>query len=627
MPSQQNGHVPASQTEPAAGTETKKSSTDNLSSSDPAGSADAFADPSASQVYRRLMGYTKQYRSVFGIGIFGYFLYANTQWFWAELLKYIAESLDAGNYDARHWIALAIPGIFFIRGVGTFLGNYGLAYVARNVVHDLRVAMFEHLLTLSPAYYRQSPTSRVLSKMTYNTEQVAFASSDALKTLAQEGFTVLGLMVYLLYLNWQLSLIFLGIAPVIGWSVNFTSARLSRLSSQIQSSVGDVTHATSETINGYDSVKIYSAEAYEGKRFSEYSRNNLRQYLKLVVTQSINTPVVQMVVACMLALVIWLALNPALFGALSVGEFMAFITAAGLLAKPIRQLTQVNSPLQNGIAGARSVFELLDSAPEQDTGTTELKAPRGEITFDAVSFRYPGAEAETLKQVSLSVAPGKTVAIVGASGSGKTTLINLLPRFMEPTEGRILFDGEPVSALTLRSLRSHISIVNQNIYLFNESVRHNIAYGELQNCSDAQIWAAAEAAQAREFIERLPQGLDTLVGAGGVQLSGGQQQRIALARAVLKNAPVLILDEATSALDQNAEQYVQRALEVLRQDRTTFVVAHRLSTIQSADLIVVLEAGQIVEQGTHESLIAQAGVYAQYVASGSGQRSPVGVPH
>lgn len=619
MPSQQDSHTSAAKIAP----ESQTAPTSEVPIKSDAEDLSSASEPGAMQIYRRLMGYTKNYRSVFGIGIFGYFLYANTQWFWAELLKYIAESLDAANYDARHWIALAIPAIFFIRGVGTFLGNYGLAYVARNVVHDLRVAMFERLLTLSPAYYRQNSTSHMLSKMTYNTEQVAFASSDALKTLAQEGFTVLGLMVYLLYLNWQLSLIFLAIAPVIGWSVNFTTARLSRLSRQIQSSVGDVTHATSETIHGYDSVKIYSAEAYEGERFSQYSRNNLRQYLKLVVTQSISTPVVQMVVACMLALVIWLALNPALFGALSVGEFMAFITAAGLLAKPIRQLTQINSPLQNGIAGARSVFELLDSIPEEDTGTTQLQAPRGEIIFDAVSFRYPGAENDTLRQVSLTVSPGKTVAIVGASGSGKTTLINLLPRFMAPTEGQILFDGNPISSLTLSSLRSQISIVNQNIYLFNESVRHNIAYGELQSCSDAQIWAAAEAAQAREFIERLPQGLDTVVGAGGVQLSGGQQQRIALARAVLKNAPVLILDEATSALDQNAEQYVQQALEVLRQNRTTFVVAHRLSTIQSADLIVVLEEGQIVEQGTHESLMTKGSVYAQYVASGAGRSSPI----
>ncbi|MEJ2668853.1 MAG: ABC transporter transmembrane domain-containing protein [Gammaproteobacteria bacterium] len=283
-------------------------------------------------MYGRLLRYTKQYRPVFFVGILGYFVYANTQWFWAELLKFMADALNAKDFDARHLIALLIPTIFLVRGVGTFLGNYGLAYVSRHVVHDLRLAMFQRLLHLGPAYYQQNAAGRLLSKMTYNTEQVAFASSEALKTILQEGFTVFGLMAYLLYLNWKLSLIFFAIAPIIGWSVNFTSARLNRLSTQIQSSVGDVTHATSETINGYESVKIYSAESWEGERFAKSSSNNLRQSLKLVVTQSINTPVVQMIMGIMLSMVIWLALNPAIFEPLTVGDFMAFITATGLLA-------------------------------------------------------------------------------------------------------------------------------------------------------------------------------------------------------------------------------------------------------------------------------------------------------
>ncbi|MEJ2743311.1 MAG: lipid A export permease/ATP-binding protein MsbA [Gammaproteobacteria bacterium] len=539
---------------------------------------------SAYQVYGRLLRYTKQYRPVFFVGILGYFVYANTQWFWAELLKFMADAF--------------------------------LAYVSRHVVHDLRLAMFQRLLHLGPAYYQQNAAGRLLSKMTYNTEQVAFASSEALKTILQEGFTVFGLMAYLLYLNWKLSLIFFAIAPIIGWSVNFTSARLNRLSTQIQSSVGDVTHATSETINGYESVKIYSAESWEGERFAKSSSNNLRQSLKLVVTQSINTPVVQMIMGIMLSMVIWLALNPAIFEPLTVGDFMAFITATGLLAKPLRQLTQVNAPLQSGIAAARSVFEVLDLEEESDRGELELLAQQGHVVFENVTYRYPEANEAVLKGINLTVEPGQTVAIVGASGAGKTTLIKLLPRFITPDSGRILIDGQAIEAVTLASLRHKISIVNQHIYLFNDSIRHNIAYGELQEASDAEIWAAAEAAQAKTFIERLPDGLDTRVGPEGTQLSGGQQQRIALARAVLKNAPILILDEATSALDQSAEQYVQAALDVLRKNRTTFVVAHRLSTIQSADLIVVLQDGEIVEQGDHHTLMNAQGAYAAFVASG-----------
>lgn len=567
-------------------------------------------DPTGWQTYRRLLSYTRSYIRYFLLGAFGFFVYAQTQWVWAEIIEYLVKVIESGDYHMRGAIALAVVVVFMVRGVGSFLGNYGISYVARQIVHRLRVDLFKQMLNLPVSYYHAQNSGHLLTRITFNIEQVASASSDAFKTLIQEGFTVLGLLVYLFYSNWKLSLLFVLIAPLIAAVVHFATKRLYRISRRIQESMGDVTHVASESISAYPLVKSFGGEQYEAKRFARASNQNMDQGLKLVVAQSINTPLVQLLVALAMAGIIWFALTPGLFGELHAGSFLAYITAAGLLTKPIRQLTQINSSLQRGIAGARSVFEMLDLAIENDSGDYTSRCVRGDIVFDAVSFQYAKESKEVLQGVTLFVQAGQKIALVGRSGGGKSTLVNLLPRFYAPTQGCILLDGIDLSAYRLDSLRSQIAWVSQKVSLFNDTLRHNIAYGELSEVTEDLLWQAIDAAALRSWIESLPLGLDTLVGEDGVQLSGGQRQRIAIARAILKNAPILILDEATSALDNETEKQIQVALEALMQGRTTFIIAHRLSTIVSADLIVVMDQGCIVEQGTHTQLLRQQGLYA-----------------
>lgn len=563
------------------------------------------------QIYKRLLGYTREYWFAFTIGILGFLIYAMTQLGWAELMEYIVDAVESRDSEARNTIALAIAGIFFIRGIGSFLGAYGIAYVARNVVHTLRVDMFNRMLNFNTSYFDNQSAGHILSKYTYDVEQVAAATSDAFKVVVQEGFTVLGLLTYLFYKNWKLSLLFIAIAPIIGLVVNIASKRLRVVSGRIQDSIGDVTHVASETINGFNVVKTFGGETYEHERFVGVSKNNLRQSLKLVVTNSISTPIVQLLVAISLATLIWLALYPEFFGNTSTGEFLAFITAAALLAKPIRMLTQVNTIIQRGIAGGRSVFELLDVELETDEGKKQVDRVKGELEFQSVSFRYTDHGEEVLKNLSFKIEPGETLALVGRSGSGKSTLVSLIPSFLKASEGTVLLDGLPLSDYQLESLRQQIAIVSQKVTLFNDTVAQNIAYGTLQDASKEDIEAAAVAAHAMEFISEMPDGLDTEVGQDGVQLSGGQRQRIAIARAILKNAPVLILDEATSALDTESERLIQDALTQVVKDRTTIIIAHRLSTVEKADRIIVLDKGAIVEQGSHQELIAKEGVYYQ----------------
>ncbi|CAN1536861.1 MdlB ABC-type multidrug transport system, ATPase and permease components [Burkholderiaceae bacterium] len=560
-------------------------------------------------VYVRLAAYLRQDWKILMVGLLGFAVYAATQAGAAWWLEQFVNAVEQNRFDQRGYLAGLILAVFFVRGVGWLFGSYSFAHVARSLVNRLRTQMFDHLLVLPSIYYQRHSTAELTSKLIYNAEQVTGAATGALKTVISEGLTVLGLFGYMLYLNWRLTLLFMAILPLIGWVVRFASKRLRRLSQNIQSSVSDISASASEAIHGYQVVRIFGGAQAERERFGQASERNRRQFMKLVVTDSVSTPVVQMLVAGVVALLTYLAMSPSFLGAMSTGAFIAFISTAAMMAKPVRSLTEVNATIQKGIAAADSFFSLFDEAPEVDTGDVKLGKAQGDIVFDRVGFTYPNATAPAIRSVSLHVPAGSTVALVGRSGSGKSTLSSLIPRFFDVSEGQIRLDGQAIDRYTLESLRQQIALVNQQVVLFEGTIAANIAYGALASASPEAIAQAADAAQVTEFTQHLPDGLNTMVGENGLLLSGGQRQRIAIARAILKDAPILILDEATSALDSESERHIQRALEHLMQNRTTLIIAHRLSTIEKADQIVVMEHGQVLEQGTHHELLALGGHY------------------
>ncbi|WP_404418491.1 lipid A export permease/ATP-binding protein MsbA [Marinospirillum sp.] len=560
--------------------------------------------------YKRLLKYVRPYWPIFLLSVLGYAIYAGSSTAFAHILKMLVDSIEQGMEDKRLFFPLVVVGIFALRGVGTFLGTYFMAHIARQLVHHLRMDLFKSFLVLPARFYDQHSSGHLVSRLTYNVEQVTGAATKAVTVLLREGLFVIGLMGYLLWTNWALALIFVAVSPVIGLTVNYASKRFRKLSRRIQNSMGDVTHVASEAISGYRVVRSFGGSDFEYQRFSKASDYNRRQAMKMALTKAVNTPVVQLIVAAALGFLVWLALSPELMGNMTPGEFIAFLTAASLMAKPLRQLTEINNEIQKGLAAAQDVFVFLDMPAEPDTGTKTLQRAQGEVVFEQVSFRYGDDQPLALKKINFHVKPGEMIALVGRSGSGKSTLASLIPRFYEVSEGQILLDGIPVQELTLTSLREQIAIVTQQVTLFNDTLAANIAYG-MKEPSREQIEAAAKAAYVMDFVDKLPDGLDTLVGDNGVLLSGGQRQRIAIARAILKDAPILVLDEATSALDTESERYIQKALEYVMQDRTTFVIAHRLSTIENADRILVVSEGEITEEGSHEELIGQNGIYAQ----------------
>lgn len=562
------------------------------------------------QSYKRLLSYLKSYKKFFLLGVVGFILNAQTEWAGAQLIKFVINAIQEKNQADKNFFPLLVIGVFFFRGIGTFMGNYYLSLVARNVVYTLRKELFDKLLVLPNHYYHLHSAGHLSAKLIYDVEQVTGAATEALKTIVRDGFVVIGLLGYLFYTNWRLSISLLVIGPIVAVLVKTASKRFRKLSHKIQHSMGDVSHIVNETINGFAVVKSYGGQTFERERFDAASKENLKQSMKMVITASINTPLVQFLMAMSMGVVVWVALQPHILGDASAGTFVAYITAAGLLSKPVRSLTDVNEKIQRGIAAAQSVFELLDTPIEPDHGTYTATRVQGHIEIKNLSFRYPTGEA-VLHNINLTIQAGQTVALVGRSGSGKSTLVSLLPRFYDVTDGQILLDGHPLAEYTLANLREQMASVSQKVVLFDNTIQHNIAYGALSQKSLLEIEAAAKAAYAHEFIDKLPESYQTRVGQDGTQLSGGQRQRLAIARALLKDAPILILDEATSALDNESEFYIQEALETVMKNRTTLVIAHRLSTIEKADVIVVLEAGRIVETGTHLELLAKGSVYAQ----------------
>ncbi|MDX9706336.1 MAG: lipid A export permease/ATP-binding protein MsbA [Azospira sp.] len=591
----------------------------------------ASAPASSLKIYLRLLGHVRPFIGAFVVSIVGYLIFASSQPMFAAVLKYFVDGLGAppgtthhtlpllGRIELMYGIPILIVLIIAWRSVGSFLGSYYLAKVSLGLVHDLRLALFGSLLRLPNPYFDQQNSGHLISRITYNVTMVTGAATDAIKIVIREGLTVVFLFAYLLWMNWKLTAIMVAVLPVIGLMVGSASRKFRKQSKKIQASMGNVTHVASETIQGYRVVRSFGGEDYEARRFQAASEDNTAKQLRMVKTDAVFTPALQLVTFSAMSLILFLVLF--MRGDASAGDLVAYVTAAGLLPKPIRQLSEVSGTIQKGLAGAESIFDQLDEMPETDRGTVEREHVSGRIEIRGLSFTYPGGEQPVLHDIDLDLEPGQMVAIVGRSGSGKSTLASLIPRFYHHDEGRILIDGVDVEDYTLKNLRRHIALVTQQVVLFNDSIAANIAYGDLAQAPRAEIEKAAAMAYAREFIDKLPQGFDTLVGENGVLLSGGQRQRLAIARALLKNAPILILDEATSALDTESERHIQAALDRVTEGRTTLVIAHRLSTIEKADLIVVMDGGRIVERGSHAELLAKNGHYAQLHALGFAQQN------
>ena len=563
---------------------------------------------SSKEIYLRLLGYVKPYWQQFSLAILVMVLLAATEPAIPALLKPLLDGSFVGqdsNYPS--WTPIALVVLFLVRGIATFISSILFEWISGRLVLDLRRLMMTRILDLPIAYYDNNSTGNIINKVTYNVSQVTTAATRVLLILVKDSLSIIGLIAYMLWLNWRLTLLVFILIPVIGVVVRVVAIRMRRLSRQLQERMGDMTHALEDAARGQAVIKVFGGQHSEMQRFNGLANWVRRYHFKLKVAGSAHTPIVEGVGALMIAILIYFGTS----GDLTVGGFVSFLTALGLLFPPIKRLTSVNQPLQRGLAAAESVFDLIDQVPEQDEGTRTFGGASGRIEFKDVTFRYQPDGPPVLDRVSFVIEPGETLALVGPSGGGKTTVANLVPRFYAVESGQILLDGVPIEELTLENLRENLSVVGQDPMLFNDTVAANMQFGQSRPATQEELERIARMAHALDFINQLPDRFDSLIGEDGVRLSGGQRQRLAIARAMLKDAPVLILDEATSALDTESERHVQAALRDLTEHRTTLVIAHRLSTIEHADKILVIKEGQVVESGTHESLLALGGVYTQ----------------
>jgi subfamily B ATP-binding cassette protein MsbA len=580
------------------------SETQNVETSTPANSR---------QLYRRLLAYVKPHWKIFTASIIAMILLGTSDALFAALLKPLLDgSFVDKDPDSIRMMPLLVIGIFILRGITSFISTVSLNWIATRLVMDLRNEMFEQILALPNHYFDKSSTGYIISRITYNANQVSHACTSALISLIKDSVTIIALLAWMFYLDWKLSMIFFILVPVAGGIIYVVSLRLRKLSRSLQNTMGDLTHVIEETIGGNRVIKIFGAQAFERKRFNAVNNWVRRFTMKFTTTSAFNAPIIELIAACALAFIIYVASLAAADGNMTVGGFVSFFAAMALLFGPTKRLTKVNENLQIALAASESIFDMLDEPGERTSGIKLDKPLTGAVQFDQVHYRYLDSEHPALSNINLNIKPGESIALVGESGSGKTTLVNMIPSFYVPDEGRILVDDIAINDIALDSLRDNISLVSQDVVLFDDTVANNIAYGNMASkYSKSDIIAAAEAAHAMEFISKMPQGLDTYIGENGLMLSGGQRQRLAIARAILKDTPLLILDEATSALDTLSEKHVQEAINTLQQGRTTIIIAHRLSTVKNVDRIIVMDKGCIAEMGTHDELMQKNGIYTR----------------